>query len=141
MKNFMKLFLLGICEGCTIFVIICVIFDIIYNGEFQLSNWQFTKMAIGAAVTGIGYCLPSAIYKNDKLSMLHKTVIHLGIGSTIFIAVSFLVGWIPSQYGVMACVTWIAAALGAAIIIWLGFYVHHLRQAKVINAKIKAKQH
>ena len=141
MKNFIKLFLFGICEGCTIFVIIGVIFDIIYKGEFQLSNWQFTKMAIGAAAVGIGYCLPSVIYKSDKLSMPHKTIIHLGIGSTIFLIVSFLVGWIPFQYGVMACVIWIAVELGIAVIIWLGFYFHHLRQAKVINAKIKAKQH
>lgn len=140
MKNLIKLLLLGIGEGCTVFVIICVMFDIFYNGEFQLSNWQFTKMAIGAAVVGMGYCVPTVIYKNDKLSMPIKTIIHLGIGSVIFLAVSALVGWMQFQYDLVAFGGYIAIALGTTVVIWLGFYFYYLRQAKVMNKKIKEKQ-
>lgn len=136
MKTTLKNILIGICLGGALFTITGIVFDVLSSGNFRLSDWQYTKMAIGALLVGIGFSVPSVIYDNDKLSLGVQTLIHMGVGCTIFLIVAFYVGWIPLAAGWPACVLAVLGQLLIAFLIWLAFVAHHKRLAKKMNDKI-----
>lgn len=136
MKATLKNILTGIGLGSALFAIAGITFDVIYSGNFQLSNWLYTKMAIGAMLVGVGFSVPSAIYNNDKLSLGIQTLIHMGIGCTVLLFVAFYVGWIPLAAGWVACVLAVLGELLVAFLIWLAFAFYYKRMAKRMNDKI-----
>ncbi len=128
--------LIAIGLAATIFVIIGVVFDIIYNGNFQMSNYSFSKMAAGVLAIGLGFGLPSIIYENDNMSLLVQTLIHMGIGCVVMTVTAFIVGWIPADEGALAVVCTIAGEVAIAFVIWLFFYSHHKKLAKEMSKRI-----
>ena len=140
MKNVFKSLLFGILIGCSIFTVIGIFFDIIYHGNFNLTDWSYTKMAIGGMIVGIGFSVPSIIYDNEKLHNAVKVMIHLGIGCTIMLAVAFSVGWIPVESGWKVCSLAVGAYLVSAFIIWFAISSYFRREAKQMNERIQQKQ-
>ena len=140
MRATLKNILLGICLGSALFVVTGVVFDVINSGNFQLSNWAYTKMAIGAIVVGMGFSVPSKIYDNDKLSLGIQTLIHMGIGCTVFVIVAFAVGWIPTAAGWLTCVLVILGQLLISFLIWMVFAFYYRKMAKRMNEKIDRMQ-
>lgn len=136
MKATLKNILIGIGLGGALFAISGIVFDVIYSGNFQLSNWLYTKMAIGSMLVGVGFSVPSAIYNNDKLSLGIQTLIHMGIGCTVLLIVAFQVGWISLAAGWTACVLAVLGELLVAFLIWLAFAFYYKRMAKRMNDKI-----
>ncbi|MEA5016066.1 MAG: DUF3021 domain-containing protein [Candidatus Limiplasma sp.] len=136
MKTALKNILIGISLGSALFAITGIVFDIIFAGNFQLANWQYTKMALGSMLVGIGFSVPSVVYNNDKMSLGMQTLIHMGIGCTVMLAVAFAVGWIPLAAGWPACVLAVLGELLVAFLIWLGFALHYKRMAKRMNDKL-----
>lgn len=136
MKTALKNILIGISLGSALFAITGIVFDIVFAGNFQLANWQYTKMALGSMLVGIGFSVPSVVYNNDKMSLGMQTLIHMGIGCTVMLAVAFAVGWIPLAAGWPACVLAVLGELLVAFLIWLGFALHYKRMAKRMNDKL-----
>jgi hypothetical protein len=136
MKTTLKNILTGIGLGSALFAISGIVFDCIYSGNFQLSNWLYTKMAVGAMLIGLGFSVPSAIYDNDKLSLGIQTLIHMGIGCTVLLIVAFNVGWIPLAAGWVTCVLTVLGQLLIAFLIWLVFVLYYKRMAKKMNDRI-----
>ncbi len=139
MKKTIKTALLGMGLGLSIFALIGVVFDVMYHGNYALANWQYTKMAVGSMLVGIGFSLPSLVYDSKRLSFGLKLLIHMGIGCTIMLAVAFYVGWIPLEAGWKMTVLVVACEMVMAFIIWLAFYAHYKRLAKQMNRKIRKK--
>lgn len=139
MNRVIRTALLGIAIGLSIFVIIGIAFDIAYSGTFTLVNWEFTKMAIGAMLVGVGFSVPSIIYESEKLSYGIKVLIHMGIGCTVMLVTALLVGWIPLEAGWKICTFAVAAEILAAFLIWLCFSTHYKKMAKQMNQRIKEK--
>ena len=136
MKTMWKNILLGIGLGSAVFVLMGIVFDILSGGEFRLSAWSYTKMAMGAMLVGIGFSVPSVIYENEKLSLGIQTLIHMGVGCTIFVVVAFVVGWIPLTAGWRVGVMTVLGQWLAAFVLWLMFALYYKRMAKKMNAKI-----
>lgn len=136
MKTALKNILIGISLGSALFAITGIVFDIVFAGNFQLANWQYTKMALGSMLVGIGFSVPSVVYNNDKMSLGMQTLIHMGIGCAVMLAVAFAVGWIPLAAGWPACVLAVLGELLIAFLIWLGFALHYKRMAKRMNDKL-----
>ena len=136
MKIALKNILIGISLGSALFAITGIVFDIVFAGNFQLANWQYTKMALGSMLVGIGFSVPSVVYNNDKMSLGMQTLIHMGIGCTVMLVVAFAVGWIPLAAGWPACVLAVLGELLVAFLIWLGFALHYKRMAKRMNDKL-----
>lgn len=120
----------------TIFCITGVVFDLIYNGSFQMENYAFTKMVIGAIIIGLGFGLPTFVYNNDNMPIASQTLIHMGIGCVIMTITAFLVGWIPTEKGVGVAIGTIAGEIAVSFIIWLFFYAHNKKMAKEMNQRI-----
>lgn len=137
MKTTLKNILIGICLGGALFTLSGIVFDILSSGSFRLSDWLYTKMAVGSLLVGIGFSVPSVIYSNDKLSLAGQTLIHMGVGCTVFLIVAFSVGWVPLAAGWPACVLAVLGQLSVAFLIWLAFVQHNRRLAKRMNDKLQ----
>lgn len=122
--------------AAAIFVTIGVVFDIINNGNIQMNNYSFSKMAAGTLAIGLGFGLPTFIYENDNMSLLVQTLIHMGTGCVVMTATAFIVGWIPTDHGVLAIIGTIAGEVAIAFVVWLFFYTHHKKLAKEMSKRI-----
>ena len=108
MKNLIKNTITSIGIALTIFCITGMVFDIAYDGNFSLDNYQFSKMVIGCIIVGLGFGLPTMIYHKDNLP---SSILH-GIIAAIF-------------------------QIALAFIIWGGFMLHYRNDVRKMNEKIK----
>lgn len=137
MNKILKNVAIGTGISSTIFVIIGIIFDIMYKGTFTLDNYNFTKMAVGVILCGLGFGIPAIVYENEKLPLPMQCIIHMGIGCLVYTAIAFVVGWIPTERGVVPCIISFAAEILMAFIIWLGFLKHYKNLAKKMNERLQ----
>ena len=84
MKNLIKNTITSIGIALTVFCVTGMVFDIAYDGNFSLDNYQFSKMVIGCLIVGLGFGLPTMIYHKDNLPTPFKVIIHMGTGCVIY---------------------------------------------------------
>ena len=140
MKKILKSIIISIGIAMTIFCFVGVIFDIIYEGNFSLENYQFTKMVIACVVIGLGFGIPSIVYESDKLPFPLKVVIHMGIGITVYTAAAYFAGWFTQSVSLPQGIGIIAIQFMFVFIIWLGFMKHYANEAREMNEKIQQLQ-
>ncbi len=128
--------LIAIGIAAVIFVIIGVVFDISFNGNVQMSNYAFSKIAFATLVIALGFGLPTFVYDNENMSLLMKTLIHMGVGCVVMTITSFIVGWIPMNRGILTIVVTIAGELLISFVIWLFFYAYNRKLAKKMSKRI-----
>lgn len=137
MKKIMNNTVIGIGIAMTIFCIVGVIFDMLGGGNFQLENYAFTKMVVGCLLVGLGFGVPAIVYESERLPLIIKCLIHMGIGCTAYVAVAYAVGWIPTTIGIGPCVLTILGQLAVAVVIWLCFLRYHKNMVSKMNDRIK----
>ena len=121
----------------TIFSLVCIVFDIGFGGNFSLEDYRMTKMIIGCVVIGLGFGVPTIVYKNDTLPMPVRVLIHMGIGCVIYTLVAYAVGWIGGSASIGQGIVIAAIQLAAAFIIWFCFMRFYRSEAKKMNDKIQ----
>lgn len=121
----------------AIFCFVGIVFDIGYKGNFSLDNYRFTKMVIGCVLIGLGFGVPSIVYKKDNLPMPIRVIIHMGIGCVVYTVVAYAVGWIGSSASIGQGIIIVAIQLFVAFIIWFLFMRYYRNEAKKINDKIQ----
>ena len=121
----------------TIFSIVCIVFDIEYGGNFSLEGYRMTKMIIGCVIIGLGFGIPTVVYKNDSLPMPIRVLIHMGIGCVIYTVVAYAVGWIGGSSSLGQGIAIAAIQLAVAFIIWFCFMRFYRSEAKKMNDKIQ----
>ena len=136
-KDLAKSTVISIGMAMAIFCFIGVIFDIIYKGNFNLENYQFTKMVIGCMIVGLGFGLPSIIYHKDSLPMPIRVLIHMGIGCIVYTIVAYSVGWLGNISNIGQGILIVALQLSIAFIIWFLFLKYYRKEAKKLNDKIQ----
>ena len=136
MKDLFKNLFHGISIGLAFFVSGSVLVDYINNGTFLMENWSFTKMAIGSVIVGIGFSVPSLIYKNSKIPYGLQILIHMGIGCSVMLITAFCVGWIPTSLGIKGILISIVVEIISAFIIWFAFSLYYKQEATKINKQI-----
>jgi len=137
MKEIMKNTAIGVGTATAIFCVVGVVFDVLYGGNFSLSNYGFTKMSVGCLIVGMGFGIPSVVYKKDSIPRPVQMLIHMGTGWIVYTAVAFSVGWIPTELGIAKSILIWLGQIGIAFVIWLFFYIHYRNEAKRINEKIR----
>ncbi len=137
MRDLMKGTVISITIAMIIFCFVGMIFDIRNGGHFGLENYQFTKMVVGCVLVGLGFGVPSVVYRNDNFPMPIKVVIHLGIGSIVYTIVAFRVGWAEGATMVQSVMI-VAIQLVVAFVIWLAFMIYYRSEAKKINKRIQS---
>lgn len=136
-KDLFKSIVISIGMALSIFSFVCVIFDIGYGGNFSLENYRLTKMVIGCIIVGLGFGIPSLVYRSETLPMPVKILVHMGIGCVVYTIVGFAVGWIGGSATLGQGIAIAAIQLAVAFIIWFCFMRFYRSEAEKMNDKIQ----
>ena len=77
-KDLVKSTVISIGMAMAIFCLVGIVFDIGYKGNFSLENYRFTKMVIGCVLVGLGFGVPTIVYRKENLPMPIRVLIHMG---------------------------------------------------------------
>ena len=121
----------------TIFCLIGMIADIIGSGNFTLDHYRFTKMVIGSVIVGLGFGIPTVVYRKDSLPMPIRVIIHMGTGCIIYTIVAFAVGWMGGTSSIEKVIVAAAVQIGVAFLIWYMFMRYYRREARKMNKRIQ----
>ncbi|MGO1656923.1 MAG: DUF3021 domain-containing protein [Lactobacillus delbrueckii] len=106
-------------------------------GSLTMTVAEYTQMLAGIILVGLGFCLPSIVYQNDKLAPAYQVLIHMGTGCLVMTLVSFWTGVIPVKAGFWPAFLTIAGEIAIAFIVWLIFYQQEKKLARKMNDRIK----
>ena len=137
-KDLLKSTVISIGMAMTIFCLSGVVFDIQNKGLFSLDQYRFTKMIAGCVLVGLGFGIPSIVYRKDNLPMPIRVIIHMGIGCVVYTVVAYAVGWIGGSATIGQGILIAAIQLVPAFIIWFLFMKHYRAEAKRMNDRIQA---
>lgn len=141
MKKIISVTAMGISWGFTVLVFYMTVSAIINSDFFSnLTSAEFIKQVICSGVVGLGFTVPTLVYRSESLSRWLQVLVHLGIGFVIYISVAFYAGWIPTEFGFLTVAISIAASIVLTLLIWLCFSLYYRKQAEKINRKIFEKQ-
>lgn len=138
LKDLLKSTVISIGMALAIFCFAGMAFDIGYKGNFSLDNYRFTKMVIGCVLVGLGFGVPTIVYRKDSLPMPIRVIIHMGIGCVVYTVVAYAVGWIGGSATIGQGIIIAAIQLGVAFIIWFLFMRYYRSEAKKMNDKIQS---
>ena len=136
-KDLLKSMVISIGMAMSIFCLVGIVFDIGYKGSFSLENYRFTKMVIGCVLVGLGFGVPTIVYKKDNLPMPIRVIIHMGIGCVVYTVVAYSVGWIGGSATIGQGLIIAAIQFVVALIIWFLFMRYYRAEAKKMNEKIQ----
>jgi hypothetical protein len=137
-KDLVKSSVISIGMAMTIFCLVGVVFDVGYKGNFSLDDYRFTKMVAGCVLVGLGFGVPTIVYRKDNLPMPIRVIIHMGIGCVVYTIIAYAVGWIGGSATIGQGILIAAIQLAAAFLIWFLFMKHYRAEAKRMNDRIQA---
>lgn len=140
MKDLIRSTAISIAMAMIIFCLAGIVFDLSFGGNFSLDHYRFTKMVIGCLLIGLGFGIPTVVYRNERLPLPVRIVIHMGIGCIVYTVVAYAVGWIGGSATIWQGLIIAVIQLAVAFIIWFIFMMHYRREAKEINERIQAKK-
>jgi hypothetical protein len=137
-KDLVKSTAISIGMAMTIFCLVGVVFDVGYKGNFSLDDYRFTKMVAGCVLVGLGFGVPTIVYRKDNLPMPIRVIIHMGIGCVVYTIIAYAVGWIGGSATIGQGILIAAIQLAVAFLIWFLFMKHYRAEAKRMNDRIQA---
>ena len=137
-KDLAKSTLISIGMAMAIFCLAGIVFDIGYKGNFSLENYRFTKMVVGCVLVGLGFGVPTIVYRKENLPMPIRVLIHMGTGCVIYTIVAYAVGWIGGSATVTQGIIIALIQLAVAFLIWFLFMRYYRAEAKKMNDRIQA---
>ncbi len=137
MKDLLKSVVISIGMAMTIFCLVGIVFDIGYKGSFSLENYKFTKMVTGCVLIGLGFGVPTIVYRKESIPMPIKVLIHMGTGCVIYTVVAYAVGWMGGVTNIWQAIIIGAIQLAVAFIIWFCFVRYYKAEARKMNEKIQ----
>ncbi|MDR2486476.1 MAG: DUF3021 domain-containing protein [Clostridiales Family XIII bacterium] len=131
----------GMAYGCAWLVAVGIVLEqamglpIVTPGSGSPS---FTEYALFSMLVGIGFAVPTLVYRSERIARGLKALIHLGIGFSIYLPVALHLGWIPTGGDVRPVTTVLAVSiiLVGSLATWLGFYLYYRAESKRINQKL-----
>ena len=136
-KDIGKSSAVSIGMSLTIFCLTGMIADIIGGGNFTLDHYRFTKMVIGSIIVGLGFGIPTFIYRKDSLPMPIRVIIHMGTGCIVYTIVAFAVGWMGGAGSIGKAIVAAAVQMSVAFLIWYLFMRHYRKEAMKMNQRIQ----
>lgn len=140
-KTFKKIYS-GIAMGSFAFVAMIFLASAFAGGAntFFASKTgdEWLTLAACFIVISTGFYVPSLIYDNEKMALWLRTLIHMLIGTVVYLFTAYFAGWMKAGFG--EAILYVLLALGIAALIWPCIFFSIKGQAKRINAKIKEKR-
>lgn len=123
-----------------LFLISSLIADLNMGGVYSVTGYSVTKMALGSLGIGLGFGLPCIIYTSEKLSRPVQISVQMLTGCTVMLAIAFLVGWIPTDRGLLPALLAILSMLLTAFVIAVLSYRRQKKLAERINRELEQKR-
>ena len=123
-----------------LFLLGSLIADLNMGGVYSASGYSVTKMALGSLGIGLGFGLPCIIYTNEKLSRSVQIAIHMVTGCAIMLTIAFLVGWIPTDKGLLPALLAVVSMLLTAFVISVFSYRRQKKLAERINRELELRR-
>lgn len=137
MKKIIILIMQGICYGCTISTLITLCLAFTADGQvMSMAPLAYLRHTVCSMMVGVGFVVPTVVYRNEKLRLGFQVAIHMGIGLTVYLICAFTAGWLPIEMGAGAVITTLLSTVVITFLIWLAFYLYHRKEASRINEKI-----
>lgn len=137
-KDLAKSAVIGVGIAMALFCMIGIIFDIANNGYFSLEDYRFTKMVAGSALVGLGFGLPTIVYRNENLPIPIRVLIHMGIGCVVYTVVAYAVGWIGESATIGQGIIIAVIQLAVVFLIWFLFMRYYRAETKKMNDRIQS---
>ncbi len=142
MKKILDMILFGLFIGSFGFVAMLFIASAITGSAdtffAQKTGGEWLKVAGSFLIIATGFSIPSIVYTKENLSIGLKVLIHMAVGTIVYLIIAFCCGWVKTDF--ISIVIYILVAIVIAAIFW-GIYMMCFKlQANKINKKIKEKQ-
>ena len=111
----------------------------IIGGESnERDDKRFSKEhGIGCVLVGLGFGVPTIVYRKENLPMPIRVLIHMGIGCVIYTIVAYAVGWIGGSATITQGIIIAVIQLAVAFLIWFLFMRYYRAEAKKMNDRIQ----
>lgn len=129
----------GLLYGCAMFVAALIFIDICFDNSLSVLPHQYTRIAIGAVIVGVGFVCSSLIYDEDRIPFVVRGLIQLVICAGVLLAGYFISGGIPDGTGFGVGVIYFLVEMGFGMILWLGNFIYFLREARAIKKRLKER--
>ncbi len=123
-----------------LFLLGSLIADLNMGGVCSASGYSITKMALGSLGIGLGFGIPCIVYTSEKLSRPLQIAIHMAIGCAVMLAIALLVGWIPTDKGLVPALLAVASMLLTAFVISVISYRRQKKLAERINRELELRR-
>ena len=121
-----------------LFLLGSLIADLNMGGVYSASGYSVTKMALGSLGIGLGFGLPCIIYTNESRSV--QIAIHMVTGCAIMLTIAFLVGWIPTDKGLLPALLAVVSMLLTVFVISVFSYRRQKNLAERINRELELRR-
>ena len=129
----------GMLYGCAMFVAALIFIDICFDNSLSVLPHQYTRIAIGAVIVGVGFVCSSLIYDEDRIPFVVRGLIQLVICAGVLLVGYFISGGIPDGAGFGVGVIYFLVEMGFGVILWLGNFIYFLREARAIKKRLKER--
>ena len=119
-----------------LFLLSSLITDLNKDGAWSTTGYSVAKMALGSLGVGLGFGLPCIVYTFEKLSRPVQISIHMIIGCVVMLVIGFLVGWIPTEKGLVPALLAILTMILTALVIAVFTYRRQKKLAEQINREL-----
>ena len=126
----------GLFYGCAMFVAALIFIDICFDNSLSVLPHQYTRIAIGAIIVGVGFVCSSLIYDEDRMPFVVRGLIQLVICAGVLLVGYFISGGIPDGAGFGVGAIYFLVEMVFGIILWLGNFIYFLREARSIKRKL-----
>ena len=123
-----------------LFLLSFLINDLNAEGAWSSSGYYVTKQALGALGIGLGFGLASVIYTSQKLSQPVQFAAYMATGCTVMVVIAYLLGFIPTDKGLLPALLAILFMLLTAFIIWWLSYSRQKKLAQRINLELEKRE-
>lgn len=126
----------GLFYGCAMFVAALIFIDFCFDNSLSVLPHQYTRIAIGAIMMGVGFVYSSLIYDEDRVPFVVRGLIQLVICASVLLVGYFISGGIPDGAGFGVGAIYFLVEMMFGIILWLGNFIYFLREARTIKQKL-----
>ena len=126
----------GLLYGCAMFVCALVFIDTCLDNSLSVLPHQYTRIAIGAMIVGVGFVMSSLIYDEDRIPFFVRGLIQLVICTAVLFVGLFVSGGIPDGTGFGTGAVFFVVEMGFGIFIWIGNFIYFWHEARLIKKKL-----
>lgn len=108
----------------TMFACALIFIHVCLDNSLSVLPYQYTRIAIGAIIVGVGFVCSSLIYEEDRIPFIGRGLIQLVMCAGVLVVGYLFSGGIPDGTGFGIGMIFFLVEMGFGIIIWLANFIY-----------------